>query len=289
MSQESPNMATDTRATKARSKIPRLEDYPDGDGKPMAETPIHVDNITKMIEVLRAYYADDPMVWVAGNMFVYYEEGNPRKVLAPDLYVSKGVPHDIGRRVYFTWVEGKGLDFVIEMTSPSTHREDLRKKYVLYRDVLKVREYILFDPLEEYLKPSLQGHRLVGSEYLPIEMVDGKLHSEVLNLNIAREGKFLRLSDPATGSPLLTGRELYETSLIEMRRIEEEKRAAEVEKRVAEEEKRVAEEEKRVAEEEKRAAEVEKREAEAVAARAEAECERLRREIEALRRQGAGS
>lgn len=222
-------MATDTRATKATPRIRRLEDYPDGDGKPMAETPVHVDNITTMIEVLRAYYADDPMVWVAGNMFVYYEEGNPRKVLAPDLYVSKGVPHNIGRRVYFTWVEGKGLDFVIEMTSPSTHREDQRKKYALYRDVLKVREYILFDPLEEYLKPSLQGHRLVEGEYVPIQLVDGKLYSQVLDLNIAREGQFLRLSDPATDRPLLTGRELYEASLVEMRRIEEEKRAAEAE------------------------------------------------------------
>lgn len=253
-------MATDTRAAKAKSKIPRLADYPDRDGKPMAETPIHVDNITTMIEILRAYYADDPMVWVAGNMFVYYEEGNPCKVVAPDLYVSKGVPHDIKRRVYFTWVEGKGLDFVIEMTSPSTHREDLRKKYALYRDVLKVREYILFDPLDESLKPSLQGHRLVGSEYLPIEMTDGKLHSDVLGLDIAREGQFLRLSDQATGRPLLTGRELYEASLIEIRRIEEEKRVAEEEKRVAE----------------------------VAAARVEAECERLRLEIEALRRQGPG-
>jgi Uma2 family endonuclease len=268
-------MATDTRATRAKSRVLRLEDYPDGDGKPMAETPIHVDNIATMIEVLRAYYADDPMVWVAGNMFVYYEEGNPRKAVAPDLYVSKGVPHNIKRRAYFTWVEGKGLDFVIEITSSSTMREDILKKYNLYQNVLKVREYILFDPFEEYLTPSLQGHRLMGSKYVEIPRADGKLHSEVLGLDIAREGHFLRLSDPATGRPLLTGLESFRASETARHRIEQERR--------------VAEQEKREAEAAAARAEAEKREAEAAAARAEAECERLRREIEALRRRGAGS
>jgi Uma2 family endonuclease len=38
---------------------------------------------------------------------------------------------------------------VIELTSTSTLRFDLGRKFSLYLDVLKVPEYFLFDPLEE--------------------------------------------------------------------------------------------------------------------------------------------
>ncbi len=40
---------------------------------------------------LRHYYAANPMVHVAGNNSLYYEEGNPRKVISPDIYVVYGV------------------------------------------------------------------------------------------------------------------------------------------------------------------------------------------------------
>ncbi len=58
---------------------------------------------------------------------------------------------------------------VIEITSKSTKREDKTTKKELYRDVLKVAEYFQFDPTEDYLKPPLQGFRLVEGEYLPIQ------------------------------------------------------------------------------------------------------------------------
>ena len=45
---------------------------------------------------------------------------------------------------------------------------------------LKVREYFLFDPFEEYLKPSLQGYRLLRGPYKPIAAVENRLPSEVL-------------------------------------------------------------------------------------------------------------
>jgi hypothetical protein len=57
-------------------------------------------------------------------------------------------------------MEGKGPDVVVEITSRTTRRENQKKKWVLYRDVLKVPEYFQFDPTRDYLKPPLQGFRL---------------------------------------------------------------------------------------------------------------------------------
>jgi hypothetical protein len=71
--------------------------------------------------------------------------------------------------------------------------------------VLQVSEYILFDPHEEYLKPSLQGFRLREGVYVPIQpTAEGRLYSEQLGLERGRVGQFVRLYDPATGQMLLT-------------------------------------------------------------------------------------
>lgn len=48
-------------------------DYPTGDGKPLAETPIHRDNLLDGVKTLESFFADDPMVYVSGNMLVYYD------------------------------------------------------------------------------------------------------------------------------------------------------------------------------------------------------------------------
>jgi Uma2 family endonuclease len=180
--------------------------YPTGDGKPMAETEIHRDDMIDLIQTLQDHYAETPKVCVSGNMLMYYEEGNRRKHVSPDVFVVLGVPKK-ERENYLIWEEGKAPDAVIEVTSKSTKREDQKKKHDLYRDVLRVREYFLFDPTQDYLKPPLQGFRLEGDEYIRIEPVDGRLPSEVLGLHLERDGKELRLYDPERGSRLLKPRE----------------------------------------------------------------------------------
>ena len=50
------------------------------------------------------------------NSFLYYERGNPRAVVAPDVYVVVGAPEYL-RDTYMLWNEPKGPDFVLEMTS----------------------------------------------------------------------------------------------------------------------------------------------------------------------------
>ena len=115
------------------------------------------------------------------------------------MFVVWGVPKK-ERDNYLVWKEGKTPDLVIEITSKSTRREDRKKKWELYRDVLLVTEYFQFDPTEDYLKPPLQGFRLIDGDYTSIEPVDGRLPSEILGLHLERDGKKLRLFNPMTGA-----------------------------------------------------------------------------------------
>lgn len=179
--------------------------YPDSDGKPVGETPVHIDNLTYIKWMLQVWLKDDPTAFVAGDIFVYYEESKPRRHVSPDILVVRGVAPDTPpeRRRYLVWKEGKGPDFVIEVTSKSTRRVDLKTKMELYRDTLQVAEYFLFDPFNEYLKPQLQGYQLVRGRYEPIQPVSGRLPSQVLGLHLEVKGKWLHLFDPASGKWLL--------------------------------------------------------------------------------------
>jgi len=178
-------------------------DYPTRDGKPMAETDLHRILMLALIERLRAYFANEPLVYVSGNLLVFYQRGNRRKHVAPDVFVVRGVPKHL-RDNYLIWQEGKAPEFVIELTSKTTRKEDTEKKSALYRDVLKVKEYFLFDPRAEYLDPPLQGYRLRAGKYLPIKAVDGRLPSRVVGLHLDRDGSDVRLWNPQTGQWLPT-------------------------------------------------------------------------------------
>jgi Uma2 family endonuclease len=179
-------------------------EYPTSDGKPMAETEVHLDLMIDLIGTLQIRYAADPDVHVSGNLLLFYEENNRRKHVAPDVMVTRGILKLPKRLYYLLWAEGKAPDLIIELTSRTTRREDQRTKRQLYQDVLKVPEYFLFDPFEEYLKPSMQGYRLVEGEYTRIEPVAGRLPSEQLGLHLERDGTQLRLFDPQSGRWLPT-------------------------------------------------------------------------------------
>lgn len=178
-------------------------EYPESDGKPMAETDRHRKLMIDVIDRLTAWYADDPTVYVTGNLFVYYVEGNPRQALAPDCFVAFGVGnHD--RDTYKTWEEGRFPSVVIELTSRTTMRDDLETKFATYQDVWRVSEYFLFDPFDEYLDPPLLGYRRRGDELKPIRPTKAGLTSKTMGITFRREGPRLILSDAATGEVLPT-------------------------------------------------------------------------------------
>jgi Uma2 family endonuclease len=177
--------------------------YPESDGKPMGETDVHIDALIYLREALRDYFRDDPQMYVAGNMLLYYEEGNPAACVAPDVFVVQGVAKG-ERRTYRLWEEGQSPAVVFEITSRGSRLEDLGTKRAVYA-MLGVREYFLYDPLGEYLRPSLQGYRLQEGEYQRIPPGgEGKLVSQALGLELRLEDGRLRVFNPTTGERLLT-------------------------------------------------------------------------------------
>lgn len=180
--------------------------YPESDGQPMAETDDHYEVHVECRERLKEWFADDPDTYVTGNMFVYYVKGQPTKVLAPDVFVTFGVPSR-RRKVFKTWAEGAVPSVVFEFTSASSSRDDLGSKFTVYQDIWKVKEYFLFDPLDEYLDPPLLGYRLTKGKFAPIRMVKGKLTSKELGITIERDGTELILRDAKSGKRLLTAAE----------------------------------------------------------------------------------
>src|SRR5262245_39207576 len=100
--------------------IKKHVDYPTTDGKPLAETDIHYRVMVDGRETLAHWYEDDPWTYVSGNLLVYYVEGNPRKHLAPDIFMAKNVAKLPPREYYQIWVEGKPPDVTFEITSKTT-------------------------------------------------------------------------------------------------------------------------------------------------------------------------
>jgi Uma2 family endonuclease len=170
-------------------------EYPTSDGRPMAETDIHRVLIVALIQMLETWFARSPLTYVTGNLLLFYVKKNLRKHVAPDVMVIKGAPKR--RRLHYKlWEERCAPSVVIEVTSRTTRTEDVDFKFTLYEQVLKVQEYFLFDPLGEYLEPSLRGYRLVRGKYVPIAAVAGRLPSKELGLHLEASGSDLQLYDP---------------------------------------------------------------------------------------------
>ena len=220
------------------ASVPRSPavDYPDSDGQPVAETDFQRIPLWYANDVLARHFRDRSDVYVSANMFVYFEEGNPKAVVAPDVFVVLGAP-DRRRHSYKLWEEPKGPDFVLEITSDSTRRLDQGPKRRIYEE-LGVREYWLFDPAADYLVPPLQGLRLAAGRYVRRALrtlPDGSLsgRSELLGLDLRTAKGRLRLHDPVTKQDLPSSAELEE-------RVEQEARARRAaEDRVAELEARI--------------------------------------------------
>jgi Uma2 family endonuclease len=182
--------------------------YPDSDGQPMGESEVHVDEIVYLLQAFRERFKAAADVYVAGNMYLYFKQGDPAAVICPDLMVVRGVPK-MERRTYKLWEEGAVPCLVIEVTSASTWREDLGRKKARY-ERLGIEEYFLYDPLGEAPRPALQGFRRVDGRYQPAPAEpDGSLASRTTGVTLRMEGQRIRLLDTASGRPLRRIAELH--------------------------------------------------------------------------------
>ena len=178
-----------------RARGSRPIDYPESDGRPLAETEVHLQVIFDLYAALRQHFADRPEVHVSSNLLLYYEEGAPQSRVAPDIMVVFGVSPGL-RRTYKLWEEEKAPDVVIEVTSRGTQGEDLGRKQRIYAS-LGVTEYYMTDPTAEYLRPPLRAWRLQEGRY--VEVLSRRLVSPALGLEVQLVGGRLRLADPDTG------------------------------------------------------------------------------------------
>ncbi len=242
----------------AKQTVAREVYYPETDGEPMAETDLHRDLMAELIAELETYFEHAPDVYVSGNLLIYYVQGNPKKRVAPDVFVVRGVPKH-KRRIYKLWEEGHAPSCVIEVSSRGTILNDANKKATLYAS-WGVQEYFLYDPEYDWLPEGLAAHRLVDGVYEDIEIKDGVAHSEVLGLDVVDTGETLRLRDPHTVRFLPTRQE-------------------------AEAARRQAEAARQQAEAARQQAEAARQQAEARATAADSEIARLREEVTRLRAQ----
>jgi Uma2 family endonuclease len=197
-------------------------EYPDTDGQPMDGDEAR-ELMFDCMKPLEHHFADDPQVYVSGNLPVYFVEGNNKKVIGPDALVAFGVPKH-RRPCYKVWEEGKAPDWVLEIASESTWRRDLLKVGVYFG--FGVREVVLFDPtgtrFEQGPLFALQREDWGFDERVPAE--SGRLHSTVLGLDLAVEGGELKFYDPRTGEVLQTPLQRAETAEARLKQLEDELR-----------------------------------------------------------------
>jgi Uma2 family endonuclease len=252
----------------------------------MAETGFHVTAILMLYQLLLEFFTDRPDVLVMANQFWYWEKGNPKARLAPDVVIIPGVGREPPRRSYRMWLEGNTRPAaVFEISSKKTIQNDLGSKLQQY-ERLGVHEYFLFDPDARVLSLALQGFRLADGRYDRISPADDALDSD-LGFRVRIEGKILRLSDLRTNQPVLFPTELAEQ---ERRRAEQARQQAEQARQQAEQARQQAEQARQQAEQEHHRAEQERRQAEQERRRAEqleAELQRLRQMLDGGEGSGA--
>jgi len=136
-----------------------------------------------LIGILRYYWWDRPDIYVAGNMFVYFDpdQVKTRNFRGPDVFVVKGVRHKNPRNSWVVWEEDwLTPDYVIELASESTAQFDVSTKRAIYEQDLQTPEYVVYDPLT----PRLRGWRLdARGRYQELTLDErGWLWSEQLGL-----------------------------------------------------------------------------------------------------------
>ncbi len=208
-------------------------------------------------------------VYVSSEIAVYYPN---EKVFAPDVIAVL----DVDPRKRDTWLvdlEGKGIDFVLEVHVHGDRRKDMKKNVVRYAG-LGIPEYFVFD----WRRGMLHGFRLPSPDarvYEPLSGRMGRFESRVLGMDLTLEGdkvRFLIGDAPVPEADDLLARLGAALNDAE-RRANALEKELEDEQQLREQEQQLREQEKQLREQEKQLRE----QAEGKLAEALAEIERLKR------------
>ncbi len=259
-------MATTETELSARSSpsatavVPERDEVEYPEGHWIAQSVGHGDAVRQAATALHYYFRERADVLVAMELVVYYQRGNNKVWLQPDVQVVFGVEHCGSRGSFRVWEEGKAPDFVLEVASPSTAEKDALHKAREYARI-GVREYWRLDPAGSLMETPLEGYVASAGQYEQVQPVEGAgrggaLQSRVLGLDLRSQRQagvtVLVFIDPSTG-------EEFDGTLeaAERRRwtAEREKQAAEREKQALQQRVRAAEQRANVADERARALE----------------------------------
>ncbi len=146
-------------------------EYPSEDGIPMASSVKHALWMIACFQTLAHWFRDRLNVFVGIDLLVFYERGKKKASVAPDVFVSFGVPMwDLPS--YKVWEAGKPPDVVWEFGSQSTVKGDAGAKKEKYRR-MGVREYWLVDTYGNYHERRVQGFALVNGRYVELPWEEG--------------------------------------------------------------------------------------------------------------------
>lgn len=149
-------------------ELERTITYPDSDGQPMADNTLQFQWIVVIKENLEILFANDPNVFVAGDLLWYPIQGDNKTRQAPDVMVAFGRPK--GRRgSYQQWQEeGISPQVVFEILSPGNRLAQISKKFKFY-ERYGVEEYYIYDPDQV----DLIGWLRTGEDLEVIETMEG--------------------------------------------------------------------------------------------------------------------
>jgi Uma2 family endonuclease len=221
--------------------------YPDDNGEPMSNNTEQFRLIVEIKENLELVFANDPNVFVAGDLLWYPVEGRNKLCQAPDVMVVFGVPKGY-RGSYQQWFENDiAPQVALEIWSPGNRLTPMMQKFQFY-ERYGVEEYYLYDPE----KLELIGWQRVEEKLEQIEQMDAWV-SPRLGVRFQLSETGLEMFGP-TGEPFVSFVELARLRQEAQMRADEERLRAEQERLRADEEQQRAQQERLRADEEQQRA-----------------------------------
>ncbi|MBI2807266.1 MAG: Uma2 family endonuclease [Planctomycetes bacterium] len=136
------------------------------DGVPL-ESDWHGVEIELLRDLVHQHFSGRDDFFAGGNMFIYFNEEQARNkdYRGPDFFFVWGATPNPLRKYWAIWKEGgRYPNLIVELSSPSTIKEDLTTKKDIYETTFRTPDYFCFDPDAE----KLQGWHLGNGNYEPL-------------------------------------------------------------------------------------------------------------------------
>ncbi|MDW8436872.1 MAG: Uma2 family endonuclease [Chloroherpetonaceae bacterium] len=160
----------------------------------------HEKRLRELVSMLEVIFENQRDVIVGGDRFIYYEKGNRRKVVAPDAFVIRGYEGE-EPDAFKVWEKPIDLRFACEIWSAQNSEAERMRKFGVYQDILRAREYAELTQDER-----LYGYRLnEEGEYEQVKPNEqGRLAMRELGAELAFEGGLIRVYRDGKKIPTLS-------------------------------------------------------------------------------------